>query len=437
MAEPTTFLAEGGFVDDRWTAAVRYDVDERGVVVRAGARTDIDEPAFARTRDFGRCLVLPGMIDVHSHAFQRAIRGATQRRGAADPTTFWSWRTAMYDAAMRLDPDQVHAITRLAFAEMLRAGITCVGEFHYLHHRPDGGSYDDPNELSWRVVRAAEEVGIRLVLLEVFYARAGAGEPPLAEQRRFCDRDVDAYLARVDALRARGVEVGIAPHSVRAVGRAELRVLADYAHAHGLPLHVHVSEQPRENEECREEHGCTPMELLADVGALVRPRGFTAVHAVHIGDRDRELLADQSVCACPTTEADLGDGIMAASLLVARGCNLALGSDSNAVIDLVQEARLLEMGERLRTGARLCLRSREGDVASTLVGIAAAGGALALGRAQDLGRLAVGSQFDAAVVGLHHPFFSGIAPERAPDALLTAGTAEFVEHVVVGGRERS
>jgi formimidoylglutamate deiminase len=179
------------------------------------------------------------------------------------------------------------------------------------------------------------------------------------------------------------------------------------------------------------------MELLADVGALARPRGFTAVHAVHIGDRDRELLADQSVCACPTTEADLGDGINAASLLVARGCNLALGSDSNAVIDLVQEARLLEMGERMRTGARLCLRSPEGDVASTLVGIAAKGGAIALGRAGELGLLGVGSQFDAAIVGLHHRFFAGIEPEHAPDALLTAGTAEFVEHVVVGGQERS
>ncbi len=435
MIEPTTFLADGGFVDERFVGQVRYDVDAHGVIVRAGDRSTIVDPPYARVRDFGRCIVLPGMIDVHSHAFQRAIRGATQRRAVTDPTSFWSWRTAMYDAAMRFDPDDVFAITKLAFSEMLRAGITCVGEFHYLHHRPDGGTYDDPNELSWQIVRAADAVGIRLVLLEVFYARAGAGLPPLPEQRRFCDRDVDAFLARVEAVRARGVTVGIAPHSVRAVERDHIRVLAEYAHAHGLPLHVHVSEQPRENEECIAEHGCTPMQLLADVGALARPRGFTAVHAVHVDDRDRDLLADQSVCACPTTEADLGDGILQASLLVARGCNLALGSDSNAVIDLVQEARLLEMGERLRTGTRLCLRSREGDVASTLAGIASAGGAVALGRAHAIGRLSVGLSFDAAIVGLHHPFFAGIEPERAPDALFTSGNADSVQHVVVGGHE--
>jgi formimidoylglutamate deiminase len=437
MTAPTTFLAEGGFVEDGWIREVRYDVDDDGVIVRAGTRSSIAEPPFARVRDFGRCCVLPGMIDVHSHAFQRAIRGATQRRAVTDPTSFWSWRTAMYDAAMRLDPDDVFAITKLAFAEMLRAGITCVGEFHYLHHRPDGGTYDDPNELSWQVVRAAEEVGIRLVLLEVFYARAGAGLPALPEQRRFCDRDVDAFLARVDAVRSRGIEVGIAPHSVRAVERDQLRILARQAHDHGLPLHVHVSEQPRENEECLAEHGCTPTELLADVGAFARPRGFTAVHAVHVTDRDRDLLAAQSVCACPTTEADLGDGIVAAGALRERGCNIALGSDSNAVIDLVQEARLLEMGERLRGGSRLCLRAPAGDVASALVAIASAGGALALGRAATIGRLAVGLQFDAAVVGLRHPFFAGVDPDHAPDALLTAGTAALVEHVVVGGCERT
>lgn len=436
MTEPTTFLAEGGFVDDRWVAGVRYDVDEHGAIIEAGARTAMSSPLATRIRDFGRCVVLPGMVNVHSHAFQRAIRGATQRRAANDPTSFWSWRTAMYDAAMRLSPDDLHAITLLAFAEMLRAGITCVGEFHYLHHRPDGVPYDDPNELSWQIVRAAEDVGIRLVLLEVFYARASAGQPPLPEQRRFCDRDVDAYLARVDALRSRGITVGIAPHSVRAVGRDDLRTLAAYAGAHDLPLQMHVSEQPRENEECLAEHGCTPMELIAEIGGLSRPRSFTAVHAVHTGERDRELLADQSVCACPTTEADLGDGILGAGPLAARGCNLALGSDSNAVIDLVQEARLLEMGERLRTGARLCLRTPERDVASVLVGIAARGGAIALARGE-LGRLAVGSQFDAAVVGLRHPFFAGIDPQRAVDALLTAGTAQHVEHVVVGGHERT
>jgi formimidoylglutamate deiminase len=416
---------------------VRYDVDDHGTISRAGARASIAEPMAPRVRDFGCALVLPGMVNAHSHAFQRAIRGATQRRGSADPTSFWSWRAAMYEVANRLGPDELYAITRSAFAEMLRGGITCVGEFHYIHHRPDGGTYDDPNELGWQVVRAADDVGIGLVLLEVFYARAGAGRPPLPEQRRFCDRDVEAFLARVEAMRSRGVAVGIAPHSVRAVGREELRVLAEYAHDHALPLHVHVSEQPRENEECVAEHGRTPVELLADVGAFARPRGFAGVHAVHIGASERALLADQNVCACPTTEADLGDGIVAAGPLHELGCNLALGSDSNVVIDLVQEARLLEMGERLRTGARLCLRARGLEVAATLSAIASDGGAVALGCAAERGRLSIGRRFDAAVVGLRDRFFGGVAAERAADALFTAGTAQFVEHVVVRGREHT
>jgi len=432
----TTFVAEWGFVDDRRVEGVRYDVDEHGTIVRAGAQQEIVEPPAERIRDFGRCFVLPGMVDAHSHAFQRAIRGATQRRGAADPTSFWSWREAMYSIASRLDPGELHAITRLAFAEMLAAGITTVGEFHYVHHQPDGTPYDDANELGWQVVRAADEVGIRLVLLDVFYARAGAGKPALPEQRRFCDRDVEAYLARIEALRSRGVVVGIAPHSVRAVGRDELRVLVGYAHDHALPLHVHVSEQPRENEECIAEHGCTPTELLADVGAFAHPRRFTAVHAVHIGARERELLADQTVCACPTTEADLGDGIVAASPLLAAGCNLALGSDSNAVVDLVQEARLLEMHERLRTGTRLCMRTGAHDVATSLVDIASHGGAVSLGQAHEVGRLVVGRAFDAAVVSLRDPSLAGIDPGHAMDALFAAGTARCIEHVVVGGRER-
>ncbi|MCA9651264.1 MAG: formimidoylglutamate deiminase [Myxococcales bacterium] len=424
-------VIEGRWVDEPWLA-----VDEGGTITALGHAGQAEPPAELLQRDLGPVMLLPGMVDAHSHAFQRAIRGATHRRGAHDPSSFWSWREAMYARAQTLDPEGVHAITRQAFAEMLRAGITCVGEFHYLHHQPDGRPYADPNELSAQVLRAAAEVGIRVVLLQVLYLRAGHGQPALPEQRRFCDADVDAYLRRVDDLRSRGVPLGLAPHSVRAVPRPALLEAIRYAHAHGLPLHAHLSEQPRENEECRAEHGVTPTRLLVDAGACERARGLTAVHAVHTTAEDHRLLAGQHVCACPTTEADLGDGIVPAVELRDAGVEVALGSDSNAVIDLVQEARLLEMDERLRGQARLRLCDERGRLGPALLHAATEAGASALGQSATLGRLGVGRPFDALTVGLDDPFFEGIASDHLLDALMCAGTARAVRHVFVGGQAR-
>jgi formimidoylglutamate deiminase len=393
-------------------------------------------PAGVLVRDVGPVVLVPGFVNAHSHAFQRGIRGVTQRRGAHDPSSFWSWREAMYAAAGALDPESLFEACRIAFHEMLAAGITCVGEFHYVHHQPDGTPYDDPNELSWQVVRAAESVGIKLVLLDVLYERAGAGEGPLPEQRRFCDESVDAYLARIDALRGAGIAVGITPHSVRAVRAESLRTLAAYASAHGLPIHTHLSEQPRENAECEAEHGCTPAEVFARAGCMDRPRSFTAVHGVHTTAEDHRLLARQHVCACPTTEADLGDGIVPAARLVAEGCRLALGSDSNAVIDLVQEARALEMNERLASGARLRLVDADGRLWPTLLSAATSGGASALGVHDEIGTIDVGRPFDAVGLDLAHPFLAGLAPEAALDAVFAAGTAAVVRHVIVDGVQK-
>lgn len=433
--EGLTYLAAGGVVDGRRVEGLRVDVDARGRVTRAGPADEIAVAPCPVVRDLGPVIVVPGMVDAHSHAFQRAIRGATHARTASDPSSFWSWREAMYAVANRLQPDEVYAVTRQAYTEMLRAGITCVGEFHYLHHAPDGRPYADPNELSWQVVRAAEDVGIRLILLEVYYARAGAGRDPLPEQRRFCDGSVDAYLARVDALRQRGVAVGIAPHSVRAVGFEDLRTLIAYAHEHGLPVHLHLSEQPRENQECLAEHGKTPAAVMAEAGAFDRPRAFTAVHAIHVTDGDRRLLGSQSVCACPSTEADLGDGIVPAADLRAVGTNLALGSDSNAIIDLVQEARLLEMDERLRSGARLRLCDEQGRLWPVLLDAATRAGALSLGVDDAQGTIAVGRPLDAVSIALDDPFLVGVDPDHALDALLASGTAAPIRHVMVGGGE--
>jgi formimidoylglutamate deiminase len=408
----------------------------RILAVHAGVPDPEHRPPLVH--DLGRALLLPGFVNAHSHAFQRGIRGVTQRSSSTDPSSFWSWRQAMYAAANALDPEGVHAQTRACFAEMLARGITCVGEFHYLHHDPEGRPYADPNELSKQIIRAADEVGIRLVLLEVYYARAGVDQRgPLPEQRRFCDGSVDAYLERLDDLRSSnpGIRLGITPHSVRAVRAAELGLLAAYADTHELPIHSHVSEQLLENQQCHAEHGRTPTQVFADAGCLARPHAFTAVHAIHVSAGDRSLLADQQVCACPSTEADLGDGIVPAREFLAGGTTLALGSDSNAVIDLVQEARLLEMHERLRDQARLILRDDEGRVAPVLLAAATTGGARALAR-PELGRLAVGSPFDAAVVDLDHRMLAGVPADSTLDALLLAGTAEPISQVWVGGKRR-
>jgi formimidoylglutamate deiminase len=420
---------------------IRFDRESGEITsITAGDSSCSDSDTPELLHDLGHSLLLPGFVNAHSHAFQRAIRGATQRRSVTDPSSFWSWRTAMYATANRLDPEAVYDQTRACFAEMLARGITCVGEFHYLHHQVDGRPYVDPNELSQQVIRAAADVGLRLCLLEVYYSRAGVGQDgPLPEQRRFCDGSTDAYLARLEALRplqSVWMSLGVAPHSVRAVRADELARLAAYANEHALPIHAHVSEQPLENQQCQAEHGRSPLQVFADAGCLLRTHAFTAVHAIHVGPRELELLRQQQVCACPTTEADLGDGIVPATDWLAHDATLALGSDSNSVIDLVVEGRLLEMHERLQRQARLCLRDGNGQVAPVLIAAATTGGARALAR-PELGRLAVGSPFDAVAIDLEHRSLRDIADEFVLDALWLAGSSEPIAQVWVGGRRRS
>lgn len=459
MSEPTTpssvparaITAAWGVIDDqlgrRVVAHPWYALDAEGRILAAhtGAPAGEDRPTIVE--DLGPSLVVPGLVNAHSHAFQRGIRGCTHRRGADDPSSFWSWREAMYRAANDLDPDGFELATRRCFEEMLANGITCVGEFHYVHHQPGGTPYDDPNELSRRVIAAARAVGLRLTLLEVFYARSGPGGAPLPEQRRFCDADVDAYLRRVETLVAETrddprVCVGLAPHSVRAVGAADLRALAEAAARWNLPLHAHVSEQPAENEACQVEHGKSPTQVFADAGCLDRARTFTAVHGIFIDETDRRLLGEQHVCACPTTEADLGDGIVPASELLRAGAEIALGSDSNAVVDLVQEARLLEMHERIVHGARLRLADEDGLLAPRLLRAGTVGGASALGwdrrgnTRPALGRLCLGAPFDAVAVDLRHRALRDVPGAHALDALMLSATASVVHEVFIDGARR-
>ncbi|WP_372735413.1 formimidoylglutamate deiminase [Nocardioides sp.] len=300
-------------------------------------------------------LTLPGLANCHSHAFHRALRGRTQTgRG-----TFWTWREQMYAVAGRLDPDSYFALARATYREMAASGITTVGEFHYLHHQPDGTPYDDPNEMGHALIQAAQDAGIRIALLDTCYLSSGFGKPVEGVQVRYSDGDIDGWSARQDALesglspeRRQGgpVVLGSAIHSVRAVPREALARIAE--RAGGSPIHVHLSEQRAENQECLTAYGMTPTALLHDAGVL-GPEA-TAVHATHLTDADIALLGQTRTnsCFCPTTERDLGDGIGPSRRLHTAGSPITLGSDSHAVIDLFEEMRALEMDERLATEQR-------------------------------------------------------------------------------------
>jgi formiminoglutamate deiminase len=371
---------------------------------------------------------LPGLANAHSHAFQRAFRGRTEAAGGG---SFWTWRERMYEAAARLDPDRYRALARATFGEMALAGITAVGEFHYVHHGPGGTPYADPNEIGRAVIEAAGEAGIRITLLDTCYLRGGAGVELEATQRRFSDGSVEAWVERVDALAADvavgdDARVGAAIHSVRAIDRDSAAVLVAWADEHTAPLHAHVSEQPRENEECLAEHGVTPTALLAQVGAL--GRRFTAVHATHLTDADTRLLGDANTtcCLCPTTERDLADGIGDAATLRDAGVRLAVGSDSQAVIDLFEECRAIELDERLASGERG--RHSPGG----LLGAATAGGHAAIGR-PEAGTITPGAPADLVNLDGEGPRLAGIAPTVAVGTIAFAATAADVTNVVVGG----
>ncbi len=350
-------------------------------------------------------LTLPGLANCHSHAFHRALRGHTQRERGS----FWTWREQMYAVAADLTPDTYFALARDTYAEMVATGITAVGEFHYLHHQPDGTPYDDPNEMGRALLAAADEVGLRIRLLDTCYLAAGFGEPPTGVQIRYADRDAERWADRVAAFD--DARVGAAIHSVRAVPRDQLATVVEAAR--GRPLHVHVSEQVAENDACLAATGRTPTQLLADAGALGPLT--TAVHATHLTDEDVRLLGESAtnVCFCPTTERDLADGIGPARRLVDAGATLTLGSDSHAVIDLFEEMRAVEMHERLAT-------QRRGHwTALELLGAATYAGHRSLGF-DDAGQLAEGQCADLVTVDLDSWRTRGTG--AGPETLVFAAT---------------
>ncbi|WP_320671760.1 formimidoylglutamate deiminase [Patulibacter defluvii] len=374
-------------------------------------------------------VTLPGLANGHSHAFHRALRGRTHRGSG----TFWTWREDMYAVAARLTPDHYRALARAVYAEMALAGITCVGEFHYLHHGPDGRPYGDPNAFGEALIEAAAEAGIRITLLDACYLAGGFGEggrpAPLAgPQVRFGDGDAVAWAERVGALRPREhARIGAAIHSLRAVPVDQLATVVGWAGERAAPLHVHLSEQRAENEACRAAHGCTPTELLDAHGAL-GPR-CCAVHATHLSDGDVGRLGGSAtcVCMCPTTERDLADGIGPAGALARAGSPLALGSDSNAIVDPFEEARGLELDERLATERRGHWSSAALLRAATVDGHAALGW-------PEAGTLSVGAPADFVTVGLDSVRLAGTRPQTALESLVFAAAAADVREVVVGGR---
>ena len=377
-------------------------------------------------------LTLPGLANAHSHAFHRSLRGST----AGD--SFWTWRDRMYSVAERLDPGSYYALARAVYAEMALAGITCVGEFHYLHHGPGGKRYSDPNEMGRLLIAAAAAAGLRITLLDTCYLAAGfepGGVPrPLSGvQLRFGDGSSSAWAERVAAFGCDShamvgphARVGAAIHSVRAVHPDQVPEVMAWSHAHGTPVHAHLSEQPLENAECRAAFGATPAEVLYEAGAL-GPRS-TMVHATHLTARDIELLGGSaaSVCMCPVTEADLADGVGPAPELAAAGCALTLGSDGHSIIDLLEEARWMELSQRLVT------RRRGHFTAAELAAAATVSGHTCLGW-PDAGEIVPGAYADLVTVALDGPRLSGAEAGDPLTALFAAGTAADVRDVVSSG----
>lgn len=415
-----TYWCEHALVDGTVERSVRVEV-------AAGRFRSIEiggAPAPTDARLSG--LTIPGLANAHSHAFHRALRSRAQRHGG----TFWTWRDLMYTAAERLEPDRYLRLARATFAEMAMAGVTCVGEFHYLHHRPDGGPYDAPNLMGAALTAAAATAGVRLTLLDTLYLHGGLdgssyGEPA-GVQRRFTDGSVGAWIERVEQLADTDTaRIGAAIHSVRAVDPMAMADISEWARGHDRPLHAHVSEQPAENEQCRAAHGATPVGVLAGAGAL--DTRFTAIHATHLTTDDIELLAGSTVCMCPTTERDLGDGIGPSSELSAAGVALSLGTDSHAVIDLFEEVRALELDERLRSGRRGV------HTTGALLDAATVAGHRCLGW-DDAGRIEVGGRADLVTISTTSPRLAGVGPRALAEAAVFAATSADVTDVTIDGR---
>jgi formimidoylglutamate deiminase len=381
--------------------------------------------------------LLPGFVNAHSHSFQRLIRGRAESR-AVSGKDFWSWRNTMYQAAAKLSPEDLYDVARMCFLEMVRAGITTVGEFHYLHNAPDGTPYDDPNQLAHQVIAAAKSVGLRIVLLRSAYLRSGYELAPDPGQRRFFERAED-FLLNTATLRESyvsdftNVSFGVAPHSIRAVPLEELREIVFWARGNSLPIHMHIAEQMAENTACQHEYGCTPVELLTREALL--GDDFVAVHAIHLNPFEMSALANAHaiVCSCPTTERNLGDGIVPVDALMELGVRHALGSDSQAQIDSLEDARQLDYHLRLAQQQRAVLDQIDGrPIASRLLDCATIHGAKAL--RIESGSLGIGELGDMISIDLKDLSIAGHSSETLLPLVIFGANRSAIRDVVVNGK---
>ena len=411
--------------DGAWQPGVCLGVDAQGRI------------AEVSTAGSGETLrwVLPGMPNLHSHAFQRAMAGLAERRGPGDDS-FWTWRETMYAFASRIGPDELKAIAAQLYVEMLRAGYTHVCEFHYLHHRPDGQDYDDPASMSLALVEAAAEAGIGLTLLPVLYISGGFDGRPLGERQRRFGSTVDGFLRLVDGLRAHEgpmLRVGIALHSLRAVPEAALReVLAAQPAARG-PIHIHIAEQIGEVQDCLAMRDARPVQWLLE-HAPVDAR-WCLVHATHMEASELRALAASGAVAglCPSTEANLGDGLFALSDWLAAGGRLGIGSDSHISVSPVEELRWLEYGQRLASRHRNIVARRPGaSVGEVLWDAALAGGAQAADA--NLGQARAGHRADLLVLDGDAPQLAARDTASMLDSVLFCGNEPLVRDVMAGGR---
>jgi formimidoylglutamate deiminase len=430
MSAAATLFAPRALLPSGWAENVRVSISPAGDILecRPGASSDGAERVTGT--------VLPGMPNLHSHAFQRAMAGLTERAGPGEDS-FWTWREVMYRFVARLDPEDVRAIAAQLYVEMLKAGYTAVGEFHYIHHDRDGTPYGDRATMAEAVADAAGEAGIGLTLLPVLYQNNGfGGTPPAPGQRRFV-MPTDAFVALFETLRGRfagraDVVLGVAPHSIRALTPDSLDGAVRAADAAGAPIHIHVAEQIREVEECVAWSGRRPVEWLLDRYAV--GERWCVVHATHLAaEEGRRLAASGAVAGlAPTTEANLGDGIFPFRDYLAAGGRWGIGSDSHASVSPVEELRWLEYAQRLVLRRRAIAAPRGGSTASPLWRGALAGGAAALGR--PLGALEPGRRADLTVLDDDLPALWGKSGDDLLDAMVFAGNLNPVRDVMVGGK---
>lgn len=441
MSEELRLWFESALLPGGWARRVR-------ITGRHGNIRSIEVDVNPTDGDERHAIGIPGLPNLHSHAFQRAIAGLTERRGPSEDS-FWTWRELMYQFVERMDPDQLEAITALAFAEMLEAGFTRVGEFHYLHQDKSGVPFADPGELAGRVASAAAETGIALTLLPTFYAHAGfGGQPPSERQRRFIT-DLDRFARIVESSRKTvraqaGGQVGVAPHSLRAVTPEELAAVV--ALASGGPVHIHIAEQVREVDECIAWCGRRPIERLLEVTTV--DYRWCLVHATHATLEELERIAGAGavVGLCPITEANLGDGVFAAAEFRRRGGRFGVGTDSNVLLDAAVELRALEYSQRLTRRARNVLAGEEGhSTGRSLFDAALAGGrqALLARPAKEGSGLMPEAPLDVVSLDAGHPALIERREDEILDSWIFAAGRDAIdcvwragEKLVSGGRHR-